>query len=269
MTAQPDFFADDQLAPSGSLIPITNPEGIPSVNARDLHFFLESKQEFSNWIKNRIESFGFVEGVDFTIDKIVIGRATQNDYAISLDMAKELSMVERNEKGKQARQFYIACEKKLREVKLAIPTHSEALRLAADSIEAKEAAEAALATKTLQLAAAVEREMAVVEELAEAAPKVAALDRIKNWDGMLNITNAAKNLQIRPSDLFDWLNQEDWIYRRPGSGEWVAYQESIKQGVLKHKVFGQHFDDGTERMRTQVMVTAKGLTKLAIEFFQP
>lgn len=66
---------------------------IDTVNARELHTFLGSKQEFANWIKNRIEQYGFNEGQDFTIDKIIIGRATRIDYHITLDMAKELSMV--------------------------------------------------------------------------------------------------------------------------------------------------------------------------------
>lgn len=86
-------------------------ELIETVNARELHKFLESKQEFANWIKNRIAQYGFVEGQDFTVDKTIIGRATQIDYYISLDMAKELSMVERNEKGRQARQYFIGCER--------------------------------------------------------------------------------------------------------------------------------------------------------------
>ena len=87
-----------------------------TVNARELHAFLESKQEFTNWIKNRIDEYGFVECSDFLIilSKSTGGRP-RTDYFLSLDMAKELAMVERNEKGKQARQYFIECEKKLRE----------------------------------------------------------------------------------------------------------------------------------------------------------
>ena len=84
---------------------------IKTVNARELHDFLESKQEFANWIKNRIKQYDFTDGQDFTIDKIIIGRTTQIDYYISLDMAKELSMVERNTKGREARQYFIECER--------------------------------------------------------------------------------------------------------------------------------------------------------------
>ncbi len=83
-----------------------------TVNARYLHAFLESKQDFSTWIKARIEQYGFVHGQDFTIHKFVVGRATQIDYNITIDTAKELSMVERNDKGKQARQYFIECERR-------------------------------------------------------------------------------------------------------------------------------------------------------------
>lgn len=64
------------------------------------------------WIKRRVQEYGFIEGQDFvTVPKIVQG-ATQTDYAISLDMAKEIAMVEKNEKGRAARQYFIEVEKK-------------------------------------------------------------------------------------------------------------------------------------------------------------
>lgn len=92
-----------------------NGESQPLVNVRDLHIFLESKQRFADWIKNRIEQYGFVEGQDYLLHKIMVqlpsGKKYQNDYHITLDMAKELSMVERNEKGKQARYYFITMEK--------------------------------------------------------------------------------------------------------------------------------------------------------------
>ena len=121
------------------LIPVSNNTfngvAVQTVNARDLYAFLESKQEFANWIKGRIDQYGFVDGVDFTVDKFINGRATVIDYHISLDMAKELSMVERNEKGKQARQYFLECE---RQSKALLPrTFAEALRLAADLEEQK------------------------------------------------------------------------------------------------------------------------------------
>ena len=95
-----------------------NGDSITAVNARDLWKFLESKQEFANWIKDRIRKYGFKEGLDFTVDKIINGenkgRFAANEYFISLDMAKELAMVENNERGRQARQYFIEVEKRFR-----------------------------------------------------------------------------------------------------------------------------------------------------------
>lgn len=91
-----------------------------TVNARELHGFLENGDKFTTWIKERIDQFGFIENQDFVsfsanTEKPQGGRPS-TEYFITLDMAKELSMVERNARGKQARKYFIACEKKLKEV---------------------------------------------------------------------------------------------------------------------------------------------------------
>lgn len=97
------------------LIPIQENDGKRAVSARDLHVFLESKRDFSTWIKDRIKQYDFVENVDYQSFPEIVGRevgaTTRIEYALSVDMAKELSMVEGNEKGKQARKYFIACEK--------------------------------------------------------------------------------------------------------------------------------------------------------------
>jgi phage anti-repressor protein len=87
-----------------------------TINARDLWVFLESKQDFSTWIKSRIEQYGFIEHQDFVTFHKKVERQTLQEYHISLDMAKELSMVERNEKGKEARQYFISCEKQAKQL---------------------------------------------------------------------------------------------------------------------------------------------------------
>jgi len=97
------------------LMKIENKSGEQLVSGRELWKFLESKQEFSNWIKNRIVKYDFIEDEDFTVDKFINGKATQKEYILKLDMAKELAMVEGNDKGKQARRYFIACEKKLKQ----------------------------------------------------------------------------------------------------------------------------------------------------------
>ena len=105
------------------LLKIETHEGKETVNARELHSFLEVGKDFSNWIKDRIEKFGFNEGQDYTvIDSPKLadqngrgGDRRSKDYFLSLDMAKELSMVENNDKGRQARLYFIEVEKRARE----------------------------------------------------------------------------------------------------------------------------------------------------------
>jgi phage anti-repressor protein len=113
---------------------------INTVNARELHDWLEVGKDFSNWIKGRIDQYGFVEDQDYVLAKtgeqLPSGLKHRIDYHISIDMAKELSMVERNEKGKQARQYFIECERK---VKDSMPRNlPDALRAYANELEQKE-----------------------------------------------------------------------------------------------------------------------------------
>lgn len=84
---------------------------INSMNAREIHEYLEIKTPFSMWIKRAIEKYDFLENEDFTTHKFVNGKATQIDYVVSFDMAKELCIVEPNEKGKETRKYFIAVEK--------------------------------------------------------------------------------------------------------------------------------------------------------------
>jgi phage antirepressor YoqD-like protein len=125
----------------------------------------------------------------------------------------------------------------------AIPqTMSEALRLAADLAEDRD---------RLQ------------KEVAAAAPKVEALNRLTVAQGAMCITDAAKNLQEQPKRVFEWMQSNGWIYRRPGGATWTAYQDKLQRGVLEHKITTVHRNDGSEKVTTQVLVTAKGLTEIA------
>lgn len=92
-------------------------EEVNAIDARTLHEFLENKEMFSTWIKERIAKYDFTENVDYVSFLVNSKKGRpRTEYHISLDMAKELSMVERNDKGKQARKYFIECEKKLVEV---------------------------------------------------------------------------------------------------------------------------------------------------------
>ncbi|MBN6741218.1 antA/AntB antirepressor family protein [Acidithiobacillus sp. MC6.1] len=104
---------------SGGLIPVGWSEidnaVTQTVNARELHAFLEVGKKFSDWIKDRIDQYNFVIDHDF-ISFSLHGEKPQGgrpalEYHLTLDMAKEISMVERNAKGKEARQYFITCER--------------------------------------------------------------------------------------------------------------------------------------------------------------
>lgn len=108
-----------------------------------------------------------------------------------------------------------------------------------------------------------EKVLALEADKAALTPKAEALDRIAETDGLLTITDAAKTLGLRPSELFRWLRTHSWIYKRLGNPAWIAYQDKMQTGYLDHKVSTFLRPDGSEKTTTQAMVTPKGLTKLA------
>jgi phage anti-repressor protein len=116
------------------LIKITEQNGQRAVSARELHAFLGSKQRFADWIKSRIEQYGLIENEDYCslhkIMKRTKGGSIRKEYALTIDCAKELAMVEGNEQGKRARRYFIAAEKALREVqKTGLPSMEEVLNM--------------------------------------------------------------------------------------------------------------------------------------------
>ncbi len=106
----------------------------------------------------------------------------------------------------------------------------------------------------------IEHQKAVI---AEQAPKVAALERIAAEDAELNLTEAAKHLQIPPRKLTAWMQGETWIYRSNATGRWMAYQHRLQQGWLIHRMVQIRHSDGHTQVLPQVLVTPLGLTKLA------
>ncbi|EPX1470535.1 antA/AntB antirepressor family protein [Campylobacter coli] len=89
---------------------------INSANAREIFQFLNSLQDYSNWIKNRISHYNFIENQDYIIELVYTKGRPRKEYYVTLDMAKELCMVENNEKGRQARRYFIECEKRLKNI---------------------------------------------------------------------------------------------------------------------------------------------------------
>ena len=103
-----------------------------TVDARALHCALEVKRDFSNWIKARITKYGFAEGEDYekssmipSSPKMANGLKVAIEYRLSVNMGKELAMVENNERGRMVRRYFIECERRLMETPTpALPTLS-------------------------------------------------------------------------------------------------------------------------------------------------
>ena len=121
------------IVKTDALVPVTeyeiDGELQPCVDARTLHVWLKNGDRFADWIKKRIKTYGFEENVDFACLSVIAetqrssgqkGKAKRVDYFLTLDMAKELSMVESNDQGKMARRYFINCEKSLRQAAFSL-----------------------------------------------------------------------------------------------------------------------------------------------------
>jgi phage anti-repressor protein len=125
------------------LIKITVNDGKQTVNARDLHTALEVGRDFSTWIKGRIEEYGFAEGEDYEIIVPKTGDYSgpgnpnfiPKDYLLSVDMAKELAIVENNETGRKIRRYLIRIERKHAALLESIRRNHELLQNVYDQME--------------------------------------------------------------------------------------------------------------------------------------
>lgn len=230
----------------------SHPDLIKAVNARDLHQHMDISRDFSTWINGRIDQFNFTQGEDFIVDSIPQnggkGGRPSVEYFITIDMAKELAMVERNEKGKQVRKYFIECEKRLKE---SAPSENPLLQLA----NAVLTAQSIIADQS--------------KKLLIAEPKAAALDLIAGSDDSRCIRDTAKELKIKPSTLTKHLIENGWIYRQSRDdaklGKVMAYQHRIDQGLIEHcsVVIEQK---GQTKLATSVKITGKGFAKLSLGF---
>jgi len=246
-------------------------QSVNAVNARDLHAYLEVGRDFSSWIKDRIATFGFAEHKDFETSEILrspnsgstLARPqVAKEYLLSLDMAKELCMVERNEKGKQARTYFIDCEKKL-VLTYQAPVNpfinmSEEEWLEYTLLQLREKKEKeSIITKQQQTIGCQAEEIQVLTEVAEEAS--AKLERIAGAPiGSMSLREAAKHLQIPPDWFNDFLRQIRWIYRGP-LGTPLAFQGPIDSGWLMHTM--REYEKGPAYK--MVVVTPSGLVKLS------
>lgn len=203
-----------------------------TVNARELYAFLEVKSEFRNWMKNRIEDFDFVENQDFvTVGKNLPSGGRQNDYHLTIDMAKELSMVERNDKGKQARQYFIECERR-----------------------------AKIETPEMQLARAVITAQKFIDNqniiIAELKPKADFFDAVTDSTDAIEIGTAAKilNMGIGRNSLFAFLRDQKILQENN-----QPYQTHIDAGHFR--IIEQKYSkpDGSTHINIKTVVYQKGL----------
>lgn len=245
-------------------------QSVNAVNARDLHGFLEVGRDFSSWIKDRITTFGFQEHRDFEMTEVLRSPnsgssnarpQTAKEYFLTLDMAKELCMVERNEKGKQARAYFIDCEKKLvltyQAPKNPFLDMSEEEWLEYTLLQLREKKEKdAIITRQQQTIGCQVEEIQVLTELAEETSE--QLERIAGAPmGSLSLREAAKHLQVSPQWFSDWLREIGWLYSGPFRP--IARQEVLNAGWMKPVV--REYERGPAyEMAT---VTPAGLVKLA------
>ena len=244
-----------------------NGSEVQTVNARELHAFLEVKTRFNDWINRRIQEYDFKVDVDFTILK---NEYVENkEFFIAIDMAKELSMVERNEKGKQARQYFIECEKKAKNIQAAHPT----FRL--PDFENPAAAAVAWAKEYEEKQSAIEqanhlnKSLQLSEKVIETLePEARAFKRISEGEGSVTPTIAAKNIGYPPSKIYDFMKDLKWVsIRWTGSvrrrRKYIALQLALDKGYLEQPLKSRVLHDGTVITETQIYVTAKGRAKMA------
>lgn len=236
-----------------ALIPLTDNDGVQAAMGRDLHKFLGVKTPYDKWMPRMIE-YGFVAGQDFSTKMSEsTGGRPREDHIISLDMAKEISMIQRTDKGKQARQYFIECERRAKQPAGEL-SRLDLLQMAMDSEKQRIALEAR--NKELEAPAKSWENLA--------APggdySVAAAAKVLSRD---------PNIEIGRDRLFAHMKNLGWIFKTSGKrAHWEAYQDKgIKTGRLVHKLGGGFINEKTgdwEQASPTVRITPKGLHELHV-----
>lgn len=225
------------------LIPINNNDGQKVVSARDLAQFLEVKTDFTDWMK-RMFGYGFEEGKDFVIllknGENKISKSNPIDYALTLDTAKEISMLQRTAKGKEAREYFIACEKQLLNMAPQLPSKKE---LAMMVIEAEERAEKLEA------------------EVAKLKPRSEFVDKVFSATDLISIGQVAKLLKLPygRNTLFKRLREGGIFFKNSNEPK----QELVSGGYFEMKEHIQERQGKQPRIILQTYATQKGLAYLA------
>lgn len=225
------------------LIKIREQNGEQAVSARELHSFLEVGTRFNDWIQRMFE-YGFTENIDYQVllknEYNPNGGRPETDFALSLDCAKEISMIQRTEKGKIARQYFISCEKKLKNPIQALSR----VDLARMVIESEEE------NQRLQL------------ELRENAPLVVFAKALQISEHNILIGELAKilkqnQIEIGQNRLFDWLRDKGYLIKS-GEQRNLPTQRILELLLFEVKTTTINNPDGSVRVTKTTKVTPKG-----------
>lgn len=221
----------------------------PTVSARDLHEALEINTRFNDWF-SRMAEYGFENGVDFNLLKNEKVRLEGNrevkrdimDYQISVDMAKQICMIQRSEKGKQYRQYFIDLEKAWNTPEQIF---ARALKMADQKIEKLKDTNAGL-----------------LEDVERMRPKEIFADAVKASTSSILIGDLAKLLRQNGVDtgqkrLFEQLRNEGYLMKT-GSSRNMPKQKYVANGFFQIKETVISNPDGSVRMTKTTKVTGKG-----------
>ena len=220
----------------------TNEEGKQLVSCKELHDFLGIKTDFKKWF-SRMCVYGFEENIDYIRVSqkcpTLGGEQTKVDYAITIDMAKELSMIQRTDKGKEARQYFIECEKKLKNIGNSLETQKGlALLKVAEGNTLEERIGGA--TKYAEL---VSKPLA--DKIEADKPKVNYYEKVLNTEGTMTTSQVAKGFNMTAQKLNNYLHDKKVQFKK--SGMWMLYKEYDGQGYtdVKTSVIKKGVNDET------------------------
>ena len=216
------------------LIKVNYDSDRPTVSARDLHEFLEVDTEYRHWFPRMCE-YGFIEGTDFRsfLNESTGGRPAQ-DAQITIEMAKEICMLQRNEKGKQARQYFIQLEAAWNTPEMVM---SRALKMAERQLDNLKIVNAGLTVKNQIM-----------------APKAEYFDELVDRNLLTNVRETAKELHVGPKAFVAFLIERKYIYRDK-RGKLLPYQQYVDSGLFEVK---ECFNEKTQWSGTQMLFTPKG-----------
>ncbi len=223
-----------------------------TVNARELHKFLEVQSKFADWIKNRIGDF--IDDVDFVkVSKILeTSKGYQIEYYLTIETAKHIAMIERNDKGREIRDYFIAVEKELKgkSQTLKLPTTIELAQMVIQAEQEKEKLK-------LELEEQNERIEHQNNYIKKAAPKLELYNKMQNAEGLLSLSNAGLALHLYSNKFIARIESLGYFkYRASKAQTLIAKSDYIHKGYFEVKSFPAGLDG---KIRQQTVVTAKGL----------